>query len=51
MQTTSGGFLRTSVVDSFNLRERRRMWAVLNSVLEHVGANQFLHSSLVDPMP
>lgn len=51
MQTTSGGFLRTSVVDSFNLRERRRMWAVLNSVLEHVGANEFLLSSPVDPMP
>lgn len=25
VQTTSGGFLRTSIVDSFNLRERQRM--------------------------
>lgn len=44
MQTTSGGFLRTSVVDSFDLRERRRMWAVLNSVMEHVGANGWVYA-------
>lgn len=25
MQTTSGGFLRTSIVDGFNLRERQRI--------------------------
>lgn len=51
MQATSGGFLRTSIVDSFNLRETENGWLCYAVSCDVSVANELLHSSLADLLP
>lgn len=51
MQTTSGGFLRTPIVDGFNLREGQRMRGCVVDIMLRFVAIKFMHSPLVGPPP